>query len=346
MIVLGYVNPELSQDPSDNTWICDQGRRREFLAIQLGFIGTDFIIDSFVTIRLVQILNDGNRNAAEVNSIIGRKRKKRTLFTAVLYWNFFRLTIDFLYNGITVLNTVGINNIILDGLLCFATIAQSYLITVDAEIVKVIEGRTPTDEWPNNRFTGNGRNVGRSTFSPPLPVTSRVTRDVSFTPRYQRIVQSWTSPPSRHRSQYSPPSTWMSESPLRQQQTASFRLDKGKFVVVSMQRLTFFEWANIVTGIDIDQGPEMTGDLGGFDGLKLNSNNISGISIEGSSQRIADDRDTVELVNCDNSSFPELAHLSQSRRGSDTSTISNSSTQTKINDLHFVSDMNYKHSFI
>src|SRR5436305_8800796 len=58
---------------------------------QLGYIGLDFMIDTFVTIRLVQILNDGNRNSAEVTSIIGRNNsptRRTTLFTAVLYWNF------------------------------------------------------------------------------------------------------------------------------------------------------------------------------------------------------------------------------------------------------------------
>lgn len=357
LIILGYVRPKLtpqdSQDPGNSAYICEQGTEYGFLAIQLCFIGTDIIIDTFVTARLVQILNDGNRNAAEANSIIGRKRRKRTLFTAVLYWNFLRLTVDYFYNGITVLNTIGISDPVLDGLLCLSTIAQSYLITVDAEIVKVIEGRSPTDEWPNTRLVGNGGDDSGSTFSPPLPVTSRTVRETSLTSltsRYQRIVRSWTSPPSRRRTQCASPTTWARESSTRQQQTASFRLDKGKFVVVSMQRLTFFEWANIVTGIDSrdgnDQGSETIG-IGGFGGFK-NKNKISVLSTEGSPLRPTRDRDTVEMVDYNNNSLPELAHLNQSRRGSDTSTMSNSSTQTKINDMHLASnnDTNYKHSFI
>ncbi|CAG8487768.1 10736_t:CDS:2 [Diversispora eburnea] len=174
IILLGYLRPNLS-DPRK----CDNGGKYGFLIIQLGFIGIDFIIDSFFTVRLIQILNDGNRNAATLNSIIGRKTPKRTLFTAVLYWNFLRLTIDFLYNGIYVLNTLKFNK-------------------VDVSIL---------DE----------------------------TRAVSTSSRYS----------FRHRSIYSPPSTWIKEPSYRQQQTASFQLDKGKFVVVSMQRLTFFEWANM-----------------------------------------------------------------------------------------------------
>ncbi|CAG8738410.1 16662_t:CDS:2, partial [Gigaspora rosea] len=249
-----------------------------------------------------QILTEGNRSAAEVNSIIGRKpTTKRTLFTAVMYWNFLRLTIDFFFNAITVIIAVGnssINYSVLYGLMCFVTITQSYLITVDAEIVKVIEGSNenpPNIEWLNSIIDD-----GRGTRGVPSS-SSSTSRSISM---YQKIMKSWvpSTSTSTRRSQYTPPSAWIRESMLGQRQTGSFQLDKGKIVVVSMQRLSFFEWANMVT-------------------------------------------DSVRLMD-NNSLIPESAYISQSRRGSDTSTMSNSSLQTKTNDTHFINDLNYKQSFI
>ncbi|CAG8800735.1 2700_t:CDS:2, partial [Racocetra persica] len=251
LVYFGYQNPQSipkSQDLSQTT--CISAHEPEALPIYLSFVGIDFIIDSFVTIRLVQILTEGNRSAAEANSIIGRKPPKRTLFTAVLYWNFLRLTIDFFFNAISVIQAVGnpsIDYSALNGLLCFVTITQSYLITVDAEIVKVIEGTR--DVPPSSSST---RSISKI-MSPWAPSTSNVTR----------------------RSQYTPPSTWIRESMLGQRQTGSFQLDKGKIVVVSMQRLSFFEWANMVTG-------------GGDDYRVVNNNNSH---IEHETKRNKTDRD-------------------------------------------------------
>ncbi|CAG8444086.1 7323_t:CDS:2, partial [Scutellospora calospora] len=311
----GYQNPQLITTSENSYPTCDSEHQVGALPIYLSFVGIDFIIDSFVTIRLVQILTEGNRSAAEVNSIIGRKpTSKRTLFTAVLYWNFLRLTIDFLYNAITVIMAVentSINSSLLNAAMCFVTITQSYLITVDAEIVKVIEG------------TGT-RDV------PPSP--SSPTRSIS---KYQRIIK-----PFNRRSQYTPPSAWIRESMLGQRQTGSFQLDKGKIVVVSMQRLSFFEWANMVTGAD-DNCKAVNNDneyqtkriKSGRGGIINNSQSVG--------------MDSVRLMGSKNSLIPESAHISQSRRGSDTSTMSNSSLQTKTNDTtHFINDLNYKQSFI
>ncbi|CAJ0923590.1 5962_t:CDS:2 [Entrophospora sp. SA101] len=99
----------------------------------------------------------------------------------------------------------------------------------------------------------------------------------------------------------------------RQQKTASFRLNKNKFVVVSMQRLTFFEWANLIISDDKKENIRSSDEVLGL------------------------------LDNCDP---PAMVHISQSRRGSSTSTImSHSTSQTKIND-QFSTDVNHKKPFI
>ncbi|CAG8508782.1 18068_t:CDS:2 [Rhizophagus irregularis] len=165
---------------------------------QLGFICLDFIIDIFVTIRLVQILNDGNRNSAEVTSIIGRDNspsRRTSLFTAVLYWNFL-----------------------------------------------LIEGRNLNEfnqnelDWLNRDGNGiignNNNNLPTTVISIPSSRNQVSSRSVSSI--YNRILQRTTSSNNINNISNRPP---------------SYQLDKGKFVVVSMQRLTFFEWANMVTEI-------------------------------------------------------------------------------------------------
>ncbi|KAF0499736.1 hypothetical protein F8M41_020446 [Gigaspora margarita] len=373
----GYLNPKLLSKSETSILTCDSASEIGALPIYLSFVGIDFIIDSFVTIRLVQILTEGNRSAAEVNSIIGRKpTTKRTLFTAVMYWNFLRLTIDFFFNAITVIIAVGnssINYSVLYGLMCFVTITQSYLITVDAEIVKVIEGSSenpPNIEWLNSIIddgigdnnNGNSNNIYNNIYntSNDNSVDSfRIgTRDVpsssSSTSRsismYQKIIKPWVPSTSttNRRSQYTPPSAWIRESMLGQRQTGSFQLDKGKIVVVSMQRLSFFEWANMVTGVDDNYrvvNNNNNNNDNSYNGLENRQNKIDRNESISNNNLNNNGKDSVRIMD-NNSLIPESAYLSQSRRGSDTSTMSNSSLQTKTNDTHFINDLNYKQSFI
>ncbi|CAG8721643.1 13127_t:CDS:1, partial [Funneliformis caledonium] len=362
---------------------------------QLGYICLDLLIDTFVTIRLVQILNDGNRNSAEVNSIIGRTQsstRRTTLFTAVLYWNFLRLTIDFLYNGITVIilfkGYLEIDIVPFELLLCFVTISQSYLITVDAEIVKVIEGRNLDNfnsndlEWLSGNSNGDGVPPPINFVSIPSSRTQVAARSVSSI--YHRILQrttssnylhsnndpsrrlnnthSWfttsssspTFPTAPSRRQLNLNSRQTSNSSILQvkrptntlRHTASFQLDKGKFVVVSMQRLTFFEWANMVTGHNDDTS---------------NCSKCSAHNNSSPNTPIIEEIPDIPPVPTHQRSFthqrqfsqedseallPALAHISQSRRGSDTSTMTSSTSQTKTNDNFPMSDLNCKHSFM
>ncbi|CAG8545369.1 14023_t:CDS:1, partial [Dentiscutata heterogama] len=275
----------------------------------------------------------------------------------------------FLFNALTVILAVGnssINNSVLYGLMCFVTITQSYLITVDAEIVKVIEGSSenpPNIEWLNsiiddgrgddnhngNGYINNYINLNDNSVDPFRVGTRDVPPSSSSTARstakYQKIIKPLlisTSTVTR-RPQYTPPTALIRESMLGQRQTGSFQLNKGKIVVVSMQRLSFFEWANMVTGADnysVDNNEnsfidhEIKRNKIGRDGI-TSTNNLNNIG-----------KDSVRLLDSNNSLLPESVYISQSRRGSDTSTMSNSSLQTKTNDTHFINDLNYKQSFI
>ncbi|RIA92618.1 hypothetical protein C1645_874644 [Glomus cerebriforme] len=389
---------------------------------QLGFIGLDLLIDTFVTIRLVQILNDGNRNSAEVTSIIGHNNtstRRTTLFTAVLYWNFLRLTIDFLYNGITILTLLehNIDKIIIESLLCFVTISQSYLITVDAEIVKVIEGRNINDfnqndlEWLNGNGNNNGNNgnnnnnnntrgIPTTTISIPSSRTQAAARSVSSI--YHRILQrttssnnisnrsrfatnthSWfttssypTTPTSPQHNHFLNPN--LGQNNTRQlkrptdtlRHTASYQLDKGKFVVVSMQRLTFFEWANMVTGHNdnincgkcvkcstlnnnisspntpiIEEIPDIPPlPIQLQDQIQFNQPHRQFTQPQRQQpQRQFTNQYHQRQISQDDAEalLPSLAYIPQSRRGSNTSTMTNSTSQTKTNNDNPTTD-NYK----
>src|SRR5581483_7397839 len=97
---------------------------------------------------------------------------------------------------------------------CLVNIILSYVITVDAEIVRVIEGR-------DDKKKGSSGDSNKS----PQSMSSQSSR---------------TSRPPNY-SGYSP-----NNLPKYSPQDSSF-IDKDK-MVVSMKKLDFFEWANTVTG--------------------------------------------------------------------------------------------------
>ncbi|EXX50537.1 hypothetical protein RirG_269870 [Rhizophagus irregularis DAOM 197198w] len=105
----------------------------------IGGIVTDFLIDTYVTTRLILILKNANKNASQLSLNI---RSKRTLFTAVTYWNFLRLIISFIFHLFAILD---IFYLLEEGpsmtVKCIIYILLSYVITIDAEIVHVIEGK-------------------------------------------------------------------------------------------------------------------------------------------------------------------------------------------------------------
>ncbi|PKK71119.1 hypothetical protein RhiirC2_711382 [Rhizophagus irregularis] len=127
-----------------------------------GGIVTDFIVDIYVTSRLVLILQNANKNASQLSLNI---RSKRTLFTAVTYWNFLRLIISLIFHLNAVLD---IFNFVQEGpsmtVKCLIHILLSYVITIDAEIVQAIEGKgqqngssTNTDDQTHSQIIDNDK---------------------------------------------------------------------------------------------------------------------------------------------------------------------------------------------
>ncbi|CAG8583441.1 10214_t:CDS:2 [Diversispora eburnea] len=214
LTTFGFVRVFLSKRPLRNWCIIDQTRLKipETITVVI-----DFLIDIYITVRLVQVLRIANENAAGLGSSVGRKTK-RTLFTAVMYWNFVRLAVAFGLNLITVVVLVTRSTRIgsipdqLVAITFFNTfffILMSYVVTVDAEIVKVIEGE-------NQNKKGSSKSTSEKSSYPSSP-TNRATAGSGSLPKYN-TSDTPTSPTSKN--DYD----------------------------ISMKRLSFFEWANFVLG--------------------------------------------------------------------------------------------------
>jgi hypothetical protein len=100
-------------------------------------------IDLFVTYRMVQILRKANQDSKRANVT---NPFNRTIFTSVMYWNFLGLGISIVYHIVSAIqvSNFGINtkqSYAIPGVGTLVYIALSYLITIDAEIVRAIQGR-------------------------------------------------------------------------------------------------------------------------------------------------------------------------------------------------------------
>ncbi|CAG8540530.1 5850_t:CDS:2 [Ambispora leptoticha] len=217
---------KLTSVHSVGTYICTSPVSDAVVNLQWTFLAIDFAIDIFVTIRLVQVLGKANNNAKHVASNM-RRPHKRTLFTAVLYWNFLRLFITISYHVVSAVyaKMFQIDGLTITYVFTFIYLSMSYLITADAEIVRVIEGRGPTvngktvvSEKPS--FNKGNKNTGGQTST--FDISTKDSHD--FT------------------------STQLSTASQNTQ-----KIGKNTVVVSSMKRVSFFEWAKSVAGKRTDK---------------------------------------------------------------------------------------------
>lgn len=173
----------------------------------------EFIIDLFVTFRLVQVLVGANKNAAQVSTT--NIKSKRSLFTAVMYWNFLRLFVSFVFHFQAILDILPVfSEVPSFTSKAIVIIVLSYVITVDAEIVRVIEGK-------DKKKGSSGGSAGS-----------------------EKSLKSIHSPRYNSNSSNVPPKY----SPHDPTSSTHSQIENDKIAVVSMKRLSFFEWANVVVG--------------------------------------------------------------------------------------------------
>src|ERR1043166_391001 len=98
---LSLQRPTTSSLPDQNIIICNPNETTSAYAVWAGII-TEFFIDTYVTIRLIQILRKANQTV-QITSYTGHKNN-RTLFTAVMYWNFIRLFVSTIFHAVPIIN--------------------------------------------------------------------------------------------------------------------------------------------------------------------------------------------------------------------------------------------------
>ncbi|CAG8626681.1 2029_t:CDS:2 [Funneliformis caledonium] len=181
-------------------------------------IGCDMLIEIYVTVRLVKILKRANRNAAQIRSNMDRKTK-RTLFTAVIYWNFLRLAVVFVTSTLSsiyieIIPSSSFTHQAIDkGIFSAFTIIMSYVITVDAEIVRVVEGKY-------KKGSNNSNSEKSIPGTPHVPSAYHKKKTSQTLPKYTSSIEQEESDDA---------------------------------FITSMKRLSFFEWANMVVGFRRDK---------------------------------------------------------------------------------------------
>ncbi|CAJ0911046.1 17936_t:CDS:2, partial [Entrophospora sp. SA101] len=192
------IKPEVRFDEGENASYCIQGIDIAKIPL-MGAIIFDLIIDFYVTIRLIQILSRANKNASQITSNITRKTK-RSLFTAVMYWNFIRLILAASFNA----------------LLLFYTVLGFY-----------------RDQVPTISATS-------LTLQAILAGTGKSFKNMPQTPKSTSShYQTSSEPPKYSTGNY---------SFSKNEKPESNDIGDNKIAVVSMKRLSFFEWANVIVG--------------------------------------------------------------------------------------------------
>ncbi|CAG8459960.1 7913_t:CDS:2 [Paraglomus brasilianum] len=106
------------------------------------FVVTDYLIDLYITVRLAQILGSANRKYSRSVSV--PRDSKRTIFTAVLWWNLLRVFVATLVDSLALytVTATNIDQVLFNTLQAIVCIAMSYVLTFDADIVRKIQGKT------------------------------------------------------------------------------------------------------------------------------------------------------------------------------------------------------------
>jgi len=139
------MDPQLKRNPDGTELTCEHMAHHNSTVV-VGFIATDVLIDIYITVRLTQILRRANRtnySSLVVKSSSFNIQNHRTLFTAVMWWNFVRVLIASGVTALAVFNlllTDVLDRELLFTLTAVVCIAMSYVLTADAEIVRAFEG--------------------------------------------------------------------------------------------------------------------------------------------------------------------------------------------------------------
>nr|CAG8649625.1 867_t:CDS:2 [Entrophospora candida] len=101
-----------------------------------GWVIADFLIDIFVTIQMVRIFHEANKNYKDLST----QSVRGSLYLAIIFWHLIRIFIAILLNLNTVIDAApnNLDPIISPTVNFVICIAMSYVITYDKDIVKNI----------------------------------------------------------------------------------------------------------------------------------------------------------------------------------------------------------------
>lgn len=205
---LSFQRPETSYLTYDDVTICNPNESTSRVYVGCG-IAIEFIVDVYVTIRLVQILRKANHNVLSLNMECAHKR---TLFTSVMYWNFLRLFVSVIFHSVPIINQIFNNDILSITSISLINIIISYVITVDAEIVQIIksnEKKNFCSEVTKKSITPNLGNLNTTHCYDNKLIGDNCLRSSSLNKNYDQI-------------------------------------EDNKIEADSIKRLSFFEWANTI----------------------------------------------------------------------------------------------------
>jgi hypothetical protein len=229
VVQLGFQRPGTVNLPEQNIIICNPNEETSKIYVVIS-IAIEFFVDIFVSVRLFLVLLDANRNSAQLPSNLVNK-SKRTVFTAIMYWNFLRLVVAFVFHFTPILNFIsnGLYEVRYVTMQCLINIILSYVITVDAEIVRVIKGR----ENENSISSGTDKSFKNMQIprTPPHYSSSKSMQSPRVPPQYSSYSFKSHSVPPTYSSHF---------NETRNQ------IDDNKVAIVSMKKLSFYEWVNVV----------------------------------------------------------------------------------------------------
>nr|CAG8501676.1 3840_t:CDS:2 [Entrophospora candida] len=136
------LTPEAFYDEKEKAYYCSQGVDMARTPV-LGFLLTDLLIDIYVTLRFTQILNKANET--ESLMVGGTKGRKISYIVSGIYRENGE-KLSFYINNTQLLLLIGL----------------SYAITVDAEIVRMIEGKKKPSPINYKSFKNTSRRPARN----------------------------------------------------------------------------------------------------------------------------------------------------------------------------------------
>jgi hypothetical protein len=128
--------PNLGNLPrEDGKRVCAIPPSNSTIIFTIGGIIVDLMIITFITARLIKVLHKLNKQVLQ-RPVNLEDKNRRTLFIAVVYWNFLRILVAVLASVVAILSQFQSDQVWSMVMRAIVNIIISYVVTIDAEVVK------------------------------------------------------------------------------------------------------------------------------------------------------------------------------------------------------------------